>query len=142
MNPALRTENLIALMKSLISVLERENAALDRPNVTALDPLIKEKQRLFREYEAMVKAISSQPGFADGLGEDRRAELRTLSERFDEIANINERKLRLTMEATRQVVDTIARAARSAAGYGGYGKEGVKIDNSRQAIPVAVNRQF
>lgn len=141
MNPNVRAHNLIALMEDLVELLQRENTLLERPRSTELGPVIEEKQALFKLYEEQVHAIAQDNAFASGLEPDLRERLKEVGGRFEELARVNERKLKLVSDASQKIVDVIADAARRAAGHvEGYGKTGGSQARPVRSAPVALNR--
>lgn len=143
MNPNVRAHNMIGLMEDLVDLLERENALLDKPRSRELGPVIEEKQALFKLYEEQINAIANDNGFAAGLEPDLRARLSEIGQRFDDLAKINERKLKLMTESSQQIVDKIADAARQAAGHvDSYGRTGASAGQASRSAPVALNRNL
>ncbi|MBP5856974.1 hypothetical protein KAJ83_08135 [Marivibrio halodurans] len=141
MNPNVRAHNLIALMEDLVDLLQRENALLERPRSTELGPVIEEKQALFKLYEEQVHAIAQDATFASDLEPDLRERMKDVGSRFEDLARVNERKLKLVSDASQKIVDVIADAARRASGHvEGYGKTGDSRGRPVRSAPVALNR--
>lgn len=141
MNPTVRAHNLIGLMEDLVELLQRENALLERPRSRELGPVIEEKQALFKLYEEQVHAIANDNAFAAELEPELRQRLKDVGERFEDLARINERKLKLVSDASQKIVDVIADAARRAAGHiDGYGQSGASHARPARSAPVALNR--
>jgi len=141
MNPAVRAHNLIGLMEDLVDLLERENALLERPRSRELGPVIEEKQALFKLYEEQIHALANDNDFAAALEPELKARLQEVGARFEDLAKINERKLKLAAQASQRIVDHIADAARKAAGHvEGYGQSGASRETGARSAPVALNR--
>ena len=142
MNPNVRAQNLIGLMEELVDLLERENALLERPRARELGPVVEEKQALFKLYEEQINAIAEEgSAFGAALEPDLRERLRATGERFDDLARINERKLKVMTASSQHIVDRIADAARRAAGQvQSYGRSGAAGGGTLQPAPVALNR--
>ena len=141
MNPSVRAYNLIGLMEDLVELLARENALLERPRNRDLAPVVKEKQALFKLYEEQINALAADPEFGTSLEPELRERLREVGERFEDLARINERKLKLLSEASQKIVDVIADAARRASGHvDAYGDSGASHAQPIRSAPVALNR--
>jgi flagellar biosynthesis/type III secretory pathway chaperone len=141
MTPSLRAHNLIGLMEDLVELLERENALLERPRSRELGPVIEEKQALFKLYEEQIHALANDNEFASALEPELRERLKEVGGRFEDLAKLNERKLKLVSQASERIVERIADAARRASGHvDSYGQSGASGAAPQRAAPVALNR--
>lgn len=141
MNATIRAHNLIDLMQDLVSVLERENALLERPRSYDLTPLVEEKQALFKLYEDQIAAIAQEPNFAASLPDEINDRLKDLAYAFDDAMKVNRRKLEILTKSSQHIVDRIVEAAKSAAGQvPRYGRQGT-VTEGRAAAPVAMNQE-
>lgn len=141
MNATIRAHNLIDLMQDLVSVLERENALLERPRSSDLAPLVEEKQALFKLYEDQIAAIAQEPNFAASLPDEINDRLKDLAYAFDDAMKVNRRKLEILTKSSQHIVDRIVEAAKSAAGQvPRYGRQGT-VTEGRAAAPVAMNQE-
>lgn len=105
----------------LVSALEAEVAALQRGDVASLAITQSEKARLFRNYEAKVQALKTQPALQASVGPAVSAELSEATARLETAIERNVAQLRAASEANRRLVDAIARAAVEAARTPSYG---------------------
>ena len=141
MNATIRAHNLIDLMQDLVSVLERENALLERPRSSDPAPLVEEKQALFKLYEDQIAAIAQEPNFAASLPDEINDRLKDLAYAFDDAMKVNRRKLEILTKSSQHSVDRIVEAAKSAAGQvPRYGRQGT-VTEGRAAAPVAMNQE-
>lgn len=142
MNTTIRAHNMIELLDDLVAVLERENELLAAPRANDLEPVIEEKQALFKIYGEQVGAIAEDPGFAASLPDDLRESLTDKATQLDAAMAANKRRLELLTNASKHIVNRITDAAREAAGrVPQYGRGGAMTD-PRSAAPVAMNREI
>jgi flagellar biosynthesis/type III secretory pathway chaperone len=141
MNASIRAHNMIDLLEDLVAVLERENALLETPRAKDLEPVIEEKQALFKLYTDQVGEIARDQGFASALPEDLRDRLTDMANALDDAMKRNKRRLELLTNASKHIVDRITEAARDAAGrVPQYGRAG-KLTAYEAAAPVAMNKE-
>lgn len=141
MNAMIRAQNLIDLLADLVSVLERENALLDKPRAQDLTPLVEEKQALFKLYEDQISAIADQPGFANALPEEISNRLKDLALDFESAMQVNRRKLEILTRSSQHIVNRIVEAAKGAAGQvPRYGRAGT-VNHEGMAAPIAMNQE-
>lgn len=141
MNAQIRAQNLIDLLADLVSVLERENAMLERPRAQELTPLVEEKQALFKLYEDQIAAIATDPGFAASLSEEVNGRLKDLALQFEAAMSTNRRKLEILTKSSQHIVNRIVEAAKDAAGQvPRYGRAGT-VNHAGMAAPVAMNQE-
>jgi len=141
MNASIRAHNLIEVLEDLIEVLERENAMLDHPRAHDLQPVVEEKQALFKLYNDQIAAIAQDRTFLADLPEDLNERLKDLALAFEKTMAKNRRKLDILTRSSQQIVDRIVEAAKKAAGHvPHYGSAG-RVANANAAAPVAMNQE-
>lgn len=141
MNATIRARNMMELLQDLVAVLDKETALLDRPRPSELEPVVEEKQALFKLYEDHIAALSQDPGFAAALDDDLRQQLTALAETFETAMEKNRRKLELMTRSSQHIVNRIVEAAKDAAGQvPGYSRGG-NAYQGRAAAPVAMNQE-
>lgn len=142
MNATIRAHNMIELLEDLVAILEKENDLLETPRAKDLEPVIEEKQALFKLYTEQVGAIAEDPGFAASLPEELRESLTGMATKLDAAMAANKRRLELLTNASKHIVNRITEAAREAAGrVPQYGRGGSMTD-PRSAAPVAMNQEI
>ena len=136
----MRAITIINLVDKLIDVLERENALLDKPRSKDLSPVVAEKQRLFAEYEAMMRQSGNLSVLMTEISPATKMELLDRAKRFDETLRENEIKLDAVVRSSEQVMRVMSDVARKMAQpVQGYGNKGAVSYTSKISVPVAVN---
>lgn len=132
---------MINLVDRLNSVLDRENALLDKPRSKDLGPVVAEKQGLFAEYEAMLRQIGDLPALMAEVTPDCKAELLDRAKAFDAKLRENELKLDAMVKSSEQVMRVMSDVARKMAQpVQGYGNKGSVSYTSKTSAPVALNQ--
>jgi|GEM_PF-1698639 len=135
-----RAVAMINLVDKLISVLDRENALLDKPRSKDLGPVVAEKRGLFAEYEAMLRQTGNLSALMVELSPGRKAELLDRAKVFDAKLRENEIKLDAMVRSSEQVMRVMSDVARKMAQpVQGYGNKGTVAYSSKTSAPVAVN---
>jgi|GEM_PF-2625400 len=130
----------------LVAMLEAEVDALRRGDVGCLERMRTEKARQFRNYEAKVQALKSQPLLRASVEPAVQSELEEATRKLQVAIDRNVAQLRAAAEANRRLVDAIARAAVDAAQQPSYGRGRMfaPLAAARNAggQPVSVSRQL
>lgn len=129
----------------LVATLEAEVDALRRGDIGCLERMRVEKARQFRNYEAKVQALKSQPALRASVEPAVKSELEEATRKLQVAIDRNVAQLRAAAEANRRLVDAIARAAVDSAQQPGYGRPRVfgPIAAGRTPNqPVSVSRQL
>ena len=142
MNAVIRAHNLIDLLQDLVSVLERENELLQSPRSSELEPVVKEKQALFKLYEDQMTAVAAEGDFGAKLPDELRERLKALAMEFDTVMKLNRRRLELLTKSSQMIVDRIIDAARSAAGQVPRYERSGGVKHGSHAAPIAMNQEI
>lgn len=105
----------------LVATLEQEVGALRLGDVACLERTRGDKARLFRNYEAKMQAMKSQPALRASVEPAVKAELEEATRKLQTAIDRNVAQLRAATEANRRLVEAIARAAADAARVPTYG---------------------
>lgn len=108
----------------LVATLEAEVDALKRGDIASLDHTRTDKARLFRNYEARLQAMKSQPALRASVEPAVKEELEEATRKLQRAIDSNVAQLRAAAEANRRLVEAIARAAVDAARVPSYGPPG------------------
>lgn len=150
MNTEAKIKDLITLTGNLADLLERENTALREHRPADVAGLLNEKQTLSRVYEARIirfAKLSETPEAFKDMDPELLERLKTLGGKVNTLMDVNERLLKVAIEANRRVMEAIADAVKSnAPGPGVYSANGAVRDNGGKAAtmtsPVSVNRSL
>lgn len=141
MTPETKAKELIALLDKLVNVLEQEILVLAEPRTSILTPLVQEKQLLMSEYESFLGSLA--PNFFQSLDENLKANLKTLSERFQNAALENEKRLSIATRSSQMIADRIKEEAEKSMGnkVQSYGQTGGYSNHKNQrTAPIAINQ--
>ena len=129
----------------LVTMLENEVSALRGGDIASLDATKTEKARLFRNYEAKVQALKTQPALQAAVEPAVSAELADATGKLQAAIERNVAQLRAASEANRRLVEAIARAAVEATRTPSYGPPGAvahaEVARGRAAVG-ALSRSF
>ena len=137
--------DLAAATRRLISVLERENAALRERCPDAVAELSAEKGDAVRAYEACLAAAHKATHAFATLADDARQALYGIARDLSAYAEENAALLCVAIAASRRVMTMVADAVRSLdPGPGTYSAKGTCAVASRRgtpkAVPISVDR--
>lgn len=140
-------EGLIQTASRLTSLLERENACLEKCDIAGVAALHEEKQSLTRAYCLHVHELKQEPAKLAVVTQVVREEVKKVMARFDEVCSVNERRLKAVREANDRVMKVIIDAAnKQAPRVSGYSRTGAAAkpygSSGRVPVPppVAINR--
>ncbi len=139
-----RLVSLAKIADELVALMEEENILIERTNPEALNPLVKKKQLLVRDYQTAMTGLVGTPESRALLSEAHRQHLRQLCGRLDEATTTNALKLKAAANANERLLHIIVQAVRreqqSLNPYSAGSSQHIKGDKS--AGPVAVNRML
>ncbi len=150
MNTEAKIKDLITLTGNLADLLERENIALREHRPADVAGLLNEKQTLSRVYEARIirfgKLTETPDAFKD-MNPELLERLKALGGKVNALMDVNERLLKVAIEANQRVMEAIANAVKgNNPGPGVYSASGVVRDDPGKAgsmtSPVSVNRSL
>jgi len=143
MTADMKAKRLLQLLENLVNVLEEETLLLRAPRSVELGPVVRKKQELLAEYELYLQELAQTPHFFQALTDDMRTNLKTLSERFQNAALENEKRLSLATRSSQMIADRIKEEAKKAMGttVKGYGSTGgYSKGTEKRTAPIAVNQ--
>ncbi len=133
MEPLERVSALIALMRELKNVLERENALLRSMGIEELRALQEEKLALADAYEVEVQRLRRSPDFVGGLEPELREILAEATRELQTAMRINVNAL----AAARLVVERVARHLAEVLG----GQQARPVGGAAEVVPLTLDRQ-
>lgn len=141
MSPAQKAQNLIDVVTRLTNLIERETDMLTtRPKSADLAVVVQEKQRLFSEYETMIRGLGGLVGLSAELEPALRDELTQVAKRFDEAMRLNERRLDAMVRASQRIMEIMRDAAQKASQpVGSYNAGGGTKAYTGKAVAVTLN---
>ncbi len=150
MNTEAKIKDLITLTGNLADLLERENTALREHRPADVAGLLNEKQTLSRVYEARIirfSKLSETPEAFKDMDPGLLERLKTLGAKVNALMDVNERLLKVAIEANQRVMEAIANAVKShSPGPGIYSANGAVRDDPGKAAsmtsPISVNRSL
>ena len=104
-------DELIDVASRLTALMERENAMLAVHDTNGVPTLQDEKLALTRAYTTRVREMTKNPAQLKAVTQVVRAEMKTVLQRFDEVAKRNE----IALKAAREVNDRVLKAIVDAA---------------------------
>ena len=138
---------LIQTASRLTALMERENEALSRCDVSGVSALHDEKQALTRAYCLHVHDLKKEPAKLAVVTQVVRDEVKKVMARFNEVCAVNERRLQAVREANDRVMKVLIDAANQqmpqSTGYSRTGAVAKPYGSSGRVPvppPVAVNR--
>ncbi|MDX1739130.1 MAG: hypothetical protein R3261_12890 [Alphaproteobacteria bacterium] len=144
MTAEIKAKRLFELLENLIEALNLETSLITtKPRSTDLAKLTSQKQQMLAEYELYLQEIAKTPHFFQTLSEDVKANLRTLSERFQTAALENEKRLGIALKSSEMIAGRIKEEARKAMGttVKGYGQTGgYSRGTEKRTAPIAINQ--
>lgn len=136
-----RAEQLLAMTRRLVSLLDEEVAALKARRLDANTASWDEKEKLVHAWRLEVSRIKADPGLMAGLSATRKDALRTAAKELEDRLEDHERALAAARTVTEGLVRSIAaEIAESRSAPAGYGAAGVATGGQRrEASGLAVN---
>lgn len=104
-------DELIDVASRLTALMERENAMLAAHDTNGITTLQDEKLALTRSYTTRVREMTKNPAQLKAVTQVVRAEMKTVLQRFDEVAKRNEIALKAAREVNERVLKAIVDAA-------------------------------
>jgi hypothetical protein len=124
-------------------VLESEIDMLRGMNPEEMQALQQDKIVLAAAYESQLKRLSEQPELAGPLTPELRAELREVTDTFQEVLAANERALRAARTATDGVLQAVVDAANRQDPRASYSQKGRQARrNPRAPHAVSINERL
>lgn len=143
MNNDERARRMIELMDRLCDVLEQENEAISAGKYEALEPIVQEKEILFRNYESQTTAMAAIRNFTLDLTLERMEELFEAGAELEELALQNRTILESAKRAGEYLIATYAAAAqqtlRRPEGYDARGEAGL---GGTKRVAVTINQKL
>ncbi len=133
MEPLERVSALLALMRELKGVLERENALLRSMGVEELRALQEQKLALADAYEVEVRHLRRSPDFVGSLDPEVRELLAEATRELQATMRTNLSAL----AAARLVVERVARHLAEVLGAG----HGRRVGGGAEVVPLTLDRQ-
>lgn len=138
-----KISNLLTVTQRLVSILERENAALAQYKPGMIAPTVEEKGKLSKAYELLSKSLIQDGEAIKEVDEARRLRLGELVAKLDTLADENSRRLRIAIEASQRALSAVAKAAKeNMTQQTGYGRNGTLGTASQQGAPNASPLSF
>lgn len=137
-----KLEDLKQVIGSFSQLLKAENQALKEFNVEAVSALYEQKTKIVAAYRSMSAFFIKSPQSLDLLDDEKKKELKSVSQELDALLKENDLLLKTRMETSKNVMNTIINIAkvtnnRNATSYGSQGRYS-PLDNNKNAL--AVNR--
>ncbi len=133
--------DLLRVSERLTALMEREIDMIREMDPAEMKALHDGKAGLAAAYEARLRNVSEDPSLLDTLNDEVRGALRSLTERFAETLNRNERSLHAARQATdamlRTVVNAVAKQQREKAGYSPRGNHAAP-----SGAPISLDQRF
>jgi len=144
-NPAV--DEIIQMASRLIAIMEQETALLARMQIAVIAAGQVEKDRLARNFETKLRALSADKNVSATVAPALRAELQAVMDKFRVAMSANERSLRAAREANERVVKAIVDAAQAQSAprhaYSATGTIGGSTGSDRIApAPVTLDRRL
>lgn len=141
-----RPAAILFLVDELVTVLNRENTAMETRQFSVLQETLESKQALTRGYMELVFTLRKHPELAKEIPDDKRAELRAAGDKLDSVMQRNEVLLRANIDAINSFMGTITTALKESQeamspAYSGHGK----MDSSNvsaRAVAVSLNKEL
>ena len=144
MPPEAQAENLKKMLQDIIVVLSAENTLLEAPQAQPLEKLVREKQRLFQNYEQHLEAIQAQPNFSKEISAEQRNGLKSLAGEFVTLSQLNETKLAAMVKSSQQIMQVIKKEAlqqtKTSKSYTAQGKS--QQNPPSRVAAVTINQQL
>lgn len=133
--------DLLRVSERLTAVMEREIEMIREMDPAEMKALQEQKSGLAAAYEARLRNVKESPSILDTLNDEVRGGLRSLTERFAETLNRNERSLHAARQATdamlQTVVNAVAKQQRETAGYSPRGGHAAP-----SGTPISLDQRF
>ncbi len=137
-----KLSDLLVLTTRLIDILAKENKLLAERNIREATETTAEKDKLARVYAIFNKELAEEAENLAQADTDLLERLRTAGRKVEALMNENERRIKIALKVSRDVVDAIAQATRPGAST--YTSNGVVGGGQRSAEtttkPVTFNR--
>lgn len=142
-----RLNDLIELTEQLVNLLMQENKALKEKHAGEATALLEKKSELSRIYESRIETLDSAPELLAKADRELVNTLRELGEKVNLLIEENANLLKITIEATRRVVNMVAEAVKEQhPGPATYSANGIAASSDRHSAPqslaISVNRSY
>lgn len=142
-----RLNDFIELTEDLASLLLQENKALREKRAVEATGLLEKKNELSRIYEARIESLGNAPELFAKADPKLVKTLRELGEKVNLMIEENAKLLKITIEATRRVVNMVADAVKAQhPGPATYSANGVAARGDQHSAPqslaISVNRSY
>jgi len=142
-----RLNDLIELTEDLAGLLLQENKALREKRAGEATSLLERKSELSRIYETRIQSLGNTPEILAKADPERIKTLRELGEKVNLMIEENANLLKITIEATRRVVNMVADAVKAQhPGPATYSANGIStrgdLHSAPQNLAISVNRSY
>jgi len=142
-----RLNDLIELTEDLASLLMQENKALREKRAGEATSLLEKKNELSRIYETRIQNLGNAPETLAKADPELVKTLRESGEKVNLMIEENANLLKITIEATRRVVNMVADAVKEQhPGPATYSANGVSrredLHSAPQSLAISVNRSY
>ena len=136
MDATIRINDLIAITGHLVDLLTQENAALRAKRHEDVAALLEKKASLGRAYESRVQGLVEKPDSLAQVDQALCQRLRDLGEMMRGLMEENALLLKVAIEASRRVVQSVSEAVKSSQpGPGTYAANGAVGTPSNGTAP-------